>query len=85
MSTMDRNAVQDRELERQGKRMQRPAMRFLGIALVLAVIGVIVIVVGPLGVGAVFLLLACIPASIGVALLVSSGFARWAARHKLFA
>jgi Flp pilus assembly protein TadB len=85
MSTTNPNAVQDRELERKGKRMEGPAIRFLGIALALAVIGVIVIVFGPLGVGAVFLLLACIPAAVAVALLLSSGFARWAARHKLFA
>ncbi len=85
MSTSDSTTVKDRELERQGRRMEGPAIRFLAIAVVLAIIGVVVIVLGPLGIGAAFLLLACIPTAVGIGLLLSSGFARWAARHKLFA
>ena len=65
--------------------MERPAIRFLLLALIVAIPRVIVAVVGPLGVGAAILLLACVPAAVGIALLLSSGFARWAARHKLFA
>lgn len=85
MSTSQPTTVKDRELERQGKRMERPALRFLAVALALAVIGVILIIVGPLILGALFILLACIPGAVGTGLLLSSGFARWAARHKLFA
>jgi hypothetical protein len=85
MSVTNQNSVKDRELERQGKRMERPAVRFLLAALIVAIPGVIVLITGPLGIGAAILLLACVPGTVGIALLVSSGFARWAARHKLFA
>jgi Flp pilus assembly protein TadB len=85
MSATNPNSVKDRELEQQGKRMEGPAARFLGIGLVLAIVGVVLIMAGPLGIGAAVLLLACIPAAVGIALVVSSTFARWAARHKLFA
>ncbi len=85
MGTSQHTTVKDRELERQGKRMGGPALRFLAIALTLAVIGVILLIVGPLVLGALFILLACIPGTLGIGLLLSSGFARWAARHKLFA
>jgi Flp pilus assembly protein TadB len=85
MSATNQNSVKDRQLERQGKRMERPAIRFLLLALIVAIPGVIVVVLGPLGIGAAILLLACVPATVGIALLVSSGFARWAARHKLLA
>jgi hypothetical protein len=85
MSATNRNSVKDIELERQGKRIGRPALRFLLAALIIAIPGVIVLLIGPLGIGAAILLLACLPAMVGIALLVSSGFARWAARHKLFA
>ncbi|MBV8953471.1 MAG: hypothetical protein JO153_10480 [Solirubrobacterales bacterium] len=77
--------VQDPELERQGKRLGGPGLRFLLIGVAIAIVGVIVLVVGPLGVGAAIILLGCLPGLVGVALLVSSGFARWAARHKMFA
>jgi hypothetical protein len=85
MSATNQNSVKDRELERQGKRMERPAVRFLLVALIIAVPGVIVLFTGPLGIGAAIIVLACVPGMVGIALLVSSGFARWAARHKLFA
>ena len=85
MSATNQNSVKDLELERQGKRMERPAARFLLAALIIAIPGVIVLLIGPLGIGVAFLLLACVPGTVGIALLVSSGFARWAARHKLFA
>jgi hypothetical protein len=85
MPATNQNSVKDRQLERQGKRMEGPAIRFLLLALIIAIPGVIVAAIGPLGIGAAILLLASIPAAVGIALLLSSGFARWAARHKLFA
>jgi len=80
--------VQDRELERQGRRMVHPALRFLTIAAGLAIVGIVILVIGAswsLGVGIAVLLIATIPAVVAVGLLTSSAVARWAARHKLFA
>jgi hypothetical protein len=68
--------------------MARPASRFLLIGLVMAVPGVVLVALAydwSIGIGAAILLLASIPTVFGVALLVSSGVARWAARHNLFA
>jgi hypothetical protein len=82
------NAVQDRELERQGKRMIRPAVRFIAIAAVIAVAGIILILIGhgwSVGVGIAVLLLACVPGTVGFGLLSGGAVARWAARHRLFA
>jgi hypothetical protein len=82
------NPVRDRELERQGKRMIGPAVRFIAIAAVMAVAGIILIVIGhgwSVGVGIAVLLLACVPGTVGFGLLSGGAVARWAARHKLFA
>jgi hypothetical protein len=82
------NQVQDPVLERQGKRMIGPAIRFIAIASVLAVAGIVLIVIGhgwSVGVGIAVLLLAGVPGTIGFGLLTGGGVARWAARHKLFA
>jgi hypothetical protein len=82
------NQVQDPVLERQGKRMIGPAIRFIAIASVLAVAGIVLIVIGhgwSVGVGIAVLLLAGVPGTIGFGLLSGGGVARWAARHKLFA
>jgi hypothetical protein len=82
------NSVEDRELERQGKRMIGPAVRFIAIAAVLAVVGVVLIVIGhgwSIGVGVAILLLASVPGFVGFGLLTGGAVARWAARHKLFA
>jgi hypothetical protein len=82
------NSVKDRELERQGKRMIGPAVRFIAIAAVMAVAGVVLIVIGhgwSVGVGIAVLLLATVPGTIGFGLLTGGAVARWAARHKLFA
>jgi hypothetical protein len=82
------NPVRDRELERQGKRLIGPAVRFIVIAAALAVAGIILIVIGhgwSVGVGIAVLLLACVPGTIGFGLLSGGAVARWAARHKLFA
>jgi hypothetical protein len=82
------NSVRDRELERQGKRMIGPAVRFIAIAAVLAVAGIVLILIGhgwSVGVGIAVLLLASVPGTIGFGLLSGGAVARWAARHKLFA
>jgi hypothetical protein len=83
-----RNPIEDVELERQGRRMARPALRLLILGLVMAIPGIVLVALAyswSIGFGAAILLLASIPAIFGVALLVSSGVARWAARHNLFA
>ena len=81
-------AVQDRELERQGRRMVHPALRLIVIACEVAIAGVVLIVIGTgwsVGVGIAVLLIASVPAVVGIGLLTSGTVARWAARHKLFA
>jgi hypothetical protein len=78
----------DPQLERHGRRMLRPALRFLAIAIVLLVPGIVLVVVGSgglLALGAVLIFLSLLPGTVAVALLLSSSVARWAARHKLFA
>jgi hypothetical protein len=68
--------------------MTRPAVRFLAIALVVVVPGIVLVVVGHdglLGLGIALILLASLPAAAGFGLLLSASVARWAARHKLFA
>ena len=86
MSSSD--SVQDRELERQGRRMIGPGLRLLAISAVLLVAGVVLILIGhgwSVGVGIAVLLLASVPGTIGFGLLTGGAIARWAARHKLFA
>jgi hypothetical protein len=68
--------------------MVRPALRFLAVAVVLAIPGILLIVLDhgwSVGVGIALLLLASIPAVVAGALLASGTVARWAARHRLFA
>jgi hypothetical protein len=68
--------------------MVRPALRFLAIALVLLVPGILLVVLGSavlLGFGVLLILLSTVPGTVGVGLLVSSSVVRWAARHRLFA
>jgi hypothetical protein len=84
----DSQPALDPRLERQGRRMLRPALRFLALAVVLLVPGIILVVVGStvlLGFGIALILLSSLPGSVGVGLLLSSSVARWAARHRLFA
>jgi hypothetical protein len=80
--------VEDPVLERQGKRMIGPAIRFLVIAAVMAVAGIVLILIGhgwSVGLGIAVLLLACVPGTIGFGMFTGGAIARWAARHKLFA
>ena len=82
------NQVQDPVLERQGKRMIGPAIRFIAVAAVMALAGIVLILIGhgwSVGLGIAVLLLACVPGTIGFGLFTGGGIARWAARHKLFA
>ncbi len=78
--------VQDPVLERQGKRMIGPAVRFMAIAAVMAIVGIILIVTGwSLGIGIALILLASVPGTFGLGLFTGGTVARWAARHNLFA
>jgi hypothetical protein len=82
------NQVQDPVLERQGKRMIGPAIRFIAIAAVMAIAGIILILIGhgwSVGLGIAVLLLASVPGTIGFGLFTGGAIARWAARHNLFA
>jgi hypothetical protein len=82
------NSVQDPVLERQGKRMIGPAVRFIMVAAVMAVAGIILILIGhgwSVGLGIAVLLLAGVPGTLGFGLLSGGVVARWAARHNLFA
>jgi hypothetical protein len=82
------NSVKDPMLERQGKRMIGPAIRFIAIGVVLAVVGIVLILIGHgwgVAFGILALLLGGIPGTIGFGLLTGGAVARWAARHKLFA
>jgi hypothetical protein len=81
-------SVKDPVLERQGSRMIGPAIRFVAIAAVMAIAGVILIVIGhgwSIGVGVAVLLLASVPGTLGIGLFTGGAVARWAARHRLFA
>ncbi len=84
---LEKSPIEDRTLERQGRRMAHLAVRLVLIGLVIAIPGIVLIAIdaGTLGIGVGVVLLASIPAAFGVALLFSSAVARWAARHKLFA
>jgi hypothetical protein len=82
------NSVQDPVLERQGKRMMGPAIRFIAVAATMAIAGIVLILIGhgwSVGVGIAVLLLAGVPGTMGFGLLTGGAVARWAARHRLFA
>jgi hypothetical protein len=82
------NSVRDRDLERQGRRIGHPGLRFLLIGALLAIPGIVLIVIGhgwSVGVGIAVLLLASGPIVVGIGLLSSAAVSRWAARHRLFA
>jgi hypothetical protein len=78
----------DPQLERQGRKLSRPAGPFLLIATSLAVVGVVLLIVGHSWVwalGIVLVVLAGLPAVVGIALLGAAAVARWAARRQPFA
>lgn len=80
--------VHEPELERQGRRMIRPALRLLAVALVVLIPGVVLVVVGHdglLGLGIALIFIASCPLAVAFGLLFSGSVARWAARHRLFA
>jgi hypothetical protein len=88
MSTANHTPVREPELERQGRRMARPGLRLILAAVLIAIPGIVLVALDhgwSIGVGVALLLIASVPAAFGIALLLSSGVARWAARHKLFA
>ncbi len=68
--------------------MARPSLPFLAIALGLAVVGVVLLIVGSSWVwalGLVLVVLAGIPAVVGLGLLAVAAVSRWAARDRPFA
>jgi uncharacterized membrane protein YdbT with pleckstrin-like domain len=78
----------DRQAERQGRRLTRPAPPFLALATALAVAGIVLIIVAwgwAWALGIVLVALAGPPAVIGVALAAAGAVTRWAARDKPFA
>jgi uncharacterized membrane protein YdjX (TVP38/TMEM64 family) len=82
------NRASDPVLERQGRRMIRPAVRFFLISLIPMIPGIVLIVIGHdglLGLGIALIFIASCPLAIAIGLLVSGSVARWAARYKLFA
>jgi hypothetical protein len=79
------DAVEERQLERQGQKLGHSGGRFLLIGLLIAIPGIVLVLTGVTGLGIAFLLIGCIPGIVGVGLIVSSAVARWSARHKLFA
>ena len=81
-------SVREPQLERQGRRLTQPALRFLLLAAVVAIPGIVLVVIDnswSLPFGIALLLIASLPGAMGVGLLFSASVARWAARHKLFA
>jgi hypothetical protein len=101
---MTPDAVKDPPLERERRsqppqrqqqvpqrplhRMVRPALRFLAIAAVVAIPGIVLIVLGygwSIALGIALLLVASAPTVVAAALLVSASVARWAARHRRWA
>ncbi len=80
--------VHEPQLERQGRRLAHPFWRFLLSAVVIAIPGIVLVEIDnswSLPFGIALLLIASLPAGVGIALLVSGSVARWAARHRLFA
>jgi hypothetical protein len=80
--------VREPGLERTGRRFGHSGGRFLLVALVIAIPGIVLVSIGHgwgTGFGIALFALASVPAVIGIALLVSGAVSRWAARHKMFA
>ena len=83
-----RCSVAEPELERQGRRVGRPARWFLSLAVLLAVSGILLIVFTggwAQAVGIVLVALSGPPCVVAVGLLLSSLVARWSARQRPFA
>ena len=81
-------SVSEPQLERQGRRLAHPARRFLLLACLVAIPGIVLVAIDnswSLPFGIALLLLASLPGAVAIGLLFSSSVARWAARHKLFA
>ncbi len=81
-------SVRKPELERQSRRLALPGARFTMLAVVLAVPGIVLIVVGSgwvWAVGIALLALALAPTAVAFGLLCSAAVARWASRERPFA
>jgi hypothetical protein len=82
------DAPVDRELDRQGRRLGTSGRWLILLAVLLAVPGVLLIVVGSgavHGIGIALLSLAGAPALAGIGLVLANVVAWWSARHKPFA
>lgn len=78
----------DRRADRQGRRLMRPAPPFLLIASGLAVVGIILLILTSgwaWALGLVLVVLAGLPAVVGISLLAAGAVTRWAARDRPFA
>ena len=78
----------DRELDREGRRLGRPGRWLILLAVLLAVPGVFLLVVGngaAHSVGVALVSLAGAPALAGVGLMLANAVAWWSARDKPFA
>jgi hypothetical protein len=85
---MNQANVAEPQLEREGRRMFRPALRFFAISLIPMIPGIVLVVIGHdglLGLGIALIFLSSCPLAVALGLLFSGSIARWAARHKLFA
>ncbi|MBV9311951.1 MAG: hypothetical protein JOZ73_14060 [Solirubrobacterales bacterium] len=86
-STELMSSVPEPQLEREGRRLGGAGGKLLLLGLLIAIPGIVLVVIGSsaLGFGLAVLGIAAIPGIIGAGMLLSSGVARWSARHKSFA
>jgi hypothetical protein len=78
----------DPQLQRIGRRLSAPGVRFLAIGLLPLVAGVLLLVLTsgwPWALGIVLVALALAPLALGTSLLLGGGIAGWAARRRPFA
>lgn len=83
----DRIPVAEPELERQGRDLGRPGWRFLLVAALIAVAGIVLVAFTERWqtIGVILLALAGPPGVVGLGLLLSSLITRWSARHRSYA
>ena len=81
------SSVPEPQLERQGRRLGGSGIRFVLLAVLIAIPGIVLVAIGnwALGFGLAVLGIAAIPAAIGIGLVLSGVVARWSARRKSFA
>jgi hypothetical protein len=78
----------DRRADRHGQRLMRPAPPFLLMASCLAVVGIVLLILTSgwaWALGLVLVVLAGLPAVVGISLVAAGAVTRWAAHDKPFA